>query len=62
MTSCPNCGAQITCGCQQRVASNGANVCQNCVAMYEQSLVQAKTFDQTLQEAKAYFNNEKSSS
>lgn len=36
--SCPNCGAVITCGCQQRVASNGAHVCTNCHAAYEQNL------------------------
>lgn len=38
MRNCPNCGAQITCGCQDRVASNGAKVCSNCVALYEQQL------------------------
>lgn len=35
---CPNCGAQITCGCQNRTASNGATVCSNCVALYEEQL------------------------
>lgn len=38
MRSCPNCGAQITCGCQDRTASDGKRVCSNCVAFYEQQL------------------------
>lgn len=40
MKHCANCGAEITCGCQERTASNGVQVCSNCIAMYEQSLVQ----------------------
>ena len=39
MRNCPNCGAQITCGCQDRVASDGKKVCSNCVALYEQQLL-----------------------
>lgn len=39
MKTCPNCGAQITCGCQERTASNGAKICTNCIAFYEQKLV-----------------------
>ena len=42
MRSCPNCGAQITCGCQDRTASDGARVCSNCVALYEQELAAIK--------------------
>lgn len=38
MRKCPNCGSEITCGCQDRVASNGALVCSNCAPMYEQML------------------------
>lgn len=41
MRNCPNCGSQITCGCQDRIASNGAKVCSNCVAFYEQQIVAA---------------------
>lgn len=41
MRTCPNCGSQITCGCQDRVASNGAKVCSTCVALYEQQLTTA---------------------
>jgi ribosomal protein L31 len=36
--TCPNCGAVITCGCQQRTASNGVNVCSSCHGQYEQNL------------------------
>lgn len=39
MKTCPNCGAQITCGCQERTASNGAKICTNCIANYENMLV-----------------------
>jgi len=39
MNTCPNCGAQITCGCQERIASNGAKICTNCIANYENMLV-----------------------
>jgi len=36
--NCTNCGHQITCGCQKRTASNGVEVCSNCVAHYEDRL------------------------
>ena len=36
--NCPNCSAVITCGCQKRVASNGAQVCSSCLQAYEQML------------------------
>ena len=36
--NCSNCGTKLTCGCQQRTASNGKMVCTNCVAAYENSL------------------------
>lgn len=38
MKSCTNCGATITCGCQERVASNGVKVCSNCITAYENQL------------------------
>lgn len=38
MRNCPNCGAQITCGCQDRVASDGKKLCSNCLTSYEQHL------------------------
>ena len=40
--NCPNCRAAITCGCQKRVASNGAQVCSSCIQAYEQMLANQK--------------------
>lgn len=39
---CPNCSANITCGCQRRVASDGKSVCTNCQAIYEKKLAEKK--------------------
>lgn len=35
---CANCGKQLSCGCQKRVASNGKNCCKGCLATYENQL------------------------
>lgn len=35
---CTNCGARLTCSCQQRTATNGKSVCSNCITAYEASL------------------------
>jgi len=35
MRTCTNCGSTITCGCQDRIASNGTRVCANCISTYE---------------------------
>lgn len=44
MRQCSNCGTQITCGCQDRIASNGTRVCANCITLYEQQIInQIKT-------------------
>lgn len=40
--NCPNCNAPLSCGCQKRVASNGAQVCSSCVAAYERKLADSK--------------------
>lgn len=40
--NCPNCNAQITCGCQKKKASDGTQVCANCIALYEKTLQEAK--------------------
>ena len=34
MSQCPNCNARLSCGCQRRVAKNGAATCTKCVASY----------------------------
>lgn len=39
MSTCPNCKSQLSCGCQVRTASDGKQVCTNCVALYEQQLI-----------------------
>ena len=31
-TTCQNCGATLSCGCQKRTASNGASACSACVS------------------------------
>lgn len=36
--NCPNCGVEITCSCQRRVASDGANCCDVCIGGYQQKL------------------------
>lgn len=35
MAKCPNCGKNLSCGCQRRTASNGRSVCSSCLASYE---------------------------
>jgi hypothetical protein len=42
---CSNCGTKLTCGCQQKIASNGKSVCTNCNAAYETSLRPNATAD-----------------
>ena len=47
MSSCPNCGKKLSCGCQRRKASNGATVCSSCLQQYEKSLKPEPTKTQT---------------
>ena len=35
---CPNCKTKLSCGCQQRRATNGNTVCTSCYAAYEAGL------------------------
>lgn len=39
---CSNCKTKLSCGCQQRVASNGTSVCSNCISSYEIHLATQK--------------------
>jgi hypothetical protein len=39
MRTCTNCGTTITCGCQDRIASNGVRVCANCIGSYEAQII-----------------------
>jgi transcription elongation factor Elf1 len=41
MSTCPNCGSQLSCGCQKKKASNGTLVCKSCIFKYEQSIQSA---------------------
>lgn len=36
--SCKNCGTILTCGCQRLIASDGTEVCDDCVTKYEEGL------------------------
>ena len=38
MSVCPNCKNQLSCGCQRRTASDGKQVCSNCLGQYEGQL------------------------
>lgn len=38
MAQCTNCGRAITCGCQERTASDGKKTCSSCNAQYEEVL------------------------
>jgi len=42
MSTCQNCKASLSCGCQKRTASDGAPVCANCVGQYETSIKPAE--------------------
>lgn len=35
---CPNCGTKLSCGCQQKVATDGKAVCSICITKYEASI------------------------
>jgi|MesohylFT_1024984.scaffolds.fasta_scaffold177125_1 transcription elongation factor Elf1 len=37
-SSCPNCNARLSCGCQRRQASNGAAACTSCVSSIEEKI------------------------
>jgi hypothetical protein len=40
--NCSNCKSQLTCGCQKRTASDGKQVCSNCLNAYEKKLKEEK--------------------
>ncbi len=39
---CPSCNSKLSCGCQRRTASNGAQVCTLCISRYESEIVAKK--------------------
>jgi hypothetical protein len=40
---CDNCKTHLSCGCQKRIASDGASCCENCIVTYEANLLAKKT-------------------
>lgn len=42
MAQCNNCKTTLSCGCQNRTASNGVQVCSNCILSYENKIVALK--------------------
>jgi hypothetical protein len=42
MSTCPNCKARITCGCQRRTASDGKQVCSSCLTQYNTKALKNK--------------------
>jgi hypothetical protein len=38
MSQCSNCKKKLSCGCQRRNASNGVQVCTNCLSSYESQI------------------------
>jgi transcription elongation factor Elf1 len=46
-SSCPNCNARLSCGCQRRQASNGAAACTNCVSSVEEKIKAEKIMQPT---------------
>lgn len=43
--NCPNCNSKLSCGCQKRKASDGKDVCTNCLNIYESMLSGANKKD-----------------
>jgi hypothetical protein len=43
MSSCPNCGAKLSCGCQKRTLANGKTGCSNCASRVEKKPAQTNT-------------------
>ena len=39
---CPNCKIHLSCGCHKRIASDGTQVCTNCITQYESALATIK--------------------
>lgn len=52
MANCLNCNKKLSCGCQQRKASDGKSCCTNCLAAYESKLRIGKAQPQPSVQAK----------
>ena len=42
MSSCPNCGAKLSCGCQKRTLPNGKQGCSSCITKAQKVVAQTK--------------------
>ena len=42
MSQCQNCKTTLSCGCQRKKASDGKQVCSNCINAYEKKLKETK--------------------
>jgi DNA primase catalytic subunit len=63
MATCKNCNTRLSCGCQKRRASDGKEVCTNCVNTYEASLKTNKKLSESflkeetgVQSVKVFYN------
>ena len=50
MSQCSNCKQNLTCGCQKRNASNGVQVCSNCLSSYESQIKNVNQPSVTIEE------------
>ena len=42
MSSCPNCGAKLSCGCQKRTLPNGKQGCSSCATKVQKVATETK--------------------
>jgi hypothetical protein len=42
MSSCPNCGAKLSCGCQKRTLPNGKQGCSSCATKVAKTVAPTK--------------------
>ena len=45
MSVCSNCKSKLSCGCQRRKASDGTQVCANCLTKYEAKIKASQVKD-----------------
>lgn len=43
MSSCPNCGARLSCGCQKRTLPNGKQGCSSCATKTQKVTAQTQS-------------------
>lgn len=55
---CPNCDAEITCGCQYQTAKDGSEVCDACIENYNLAMDLAQAVVETIPTKKSKKKNE----